>query len=186
MAAVEGRRAVTNRSRRELLVAGATAGALGGVAMMVYMMGASALEGDSALSPLRAVGTTFRGLDALEGGFSTIAWGAVLPLLVGAGLGVFLAAVVPREMELSSGMVLGAGFGLLAMALFVRTVIPWAAPALASSMPRHGGAWVVAHAVFGAIAGIAPWLRRRIGGPVRRPAAGSMPPPRPLRPRTSS
>jgi hypothetical protein len=183
---VPARDARANGTGREILRAGAAAGALGGVAMMAFMMAASALDGDSALSPLRAVGTTFRGREALDGGAGTIAWGVAVFVLFGAALGVAFAAAVPRDMRVPSGMVLGAGMGLLAMAFLVRLVIPHVAPALAASMPRHGGAWVIAHAVFGAVTGIAPWLRRRIGGEVRRRAAAPTPQSGPLRPRTST
>jgi hypothetical protein len=178
--------ATASGTGREILRAGAAAGALGGVAMMAFMMAAAALDGDTALAPLRAVGTTFREAEALDGGAGTIAWGVAVFLLFGAALGVAFAAAVPRSMDLPSGMVLGAGVGLLAMAFLVRLVVPRVAPVLAASMPRHGGAWVIAHAVFGAVAGIAPWLRRRIGGELRRRAAAPSPPSRPLRPRTST
>ncbi len=46
-----------------------------------------------------------------------------------------------------------------------------------------GGSWVVAHTLFGAVMGIAPWLRRRIGArSARRPEATHA---GVLRPRTS-
>jgi hypothetical protein len=178
----EGRR--RGGAARETFAAGVAAGVLGAVAMMAWMMGASALDGDSALAPLRAVGTTFRGPEALQGGAGTIAWGVALHLLIGAALGVAFAAIVPRDMELQSGMILGAGVAILVMAVAIQVVLPRVAPLLRASMPRHGGAWVIAHAIYGAVAGIAPWLRRRIGGgvpgrvePLERTPA--------LRPRTS-
>jgi hypothetical protein len=174
-----------NGAVREIVVAGIAAGALGGIAMLAFMAGAAALDGDSALGPLRAVGTALRGREALDGGAGTIAWGVAVHLLMGAALGVAFAAIVPRAMETASGMLLGAGVALVAMAVIVPVLIPRAAPALAAAMPRHGGAWVIAHAIFGAVAGLAPWLRRRMGGAVRHPVAEGSPP-RPLRPRTSS
>lgn len=170
----------------EIWRAGVAAGALGAVAMILWMMGAAALDGDSALAPLRAVGTTFRGREALQGGAATVAWGVAVHLLVGLALGIAYAASVPRDMTVPAGMVLGAGMGLLVMALFVSVVIPRVAPALASAMPRHGGAWVIAHVVFGTVTGLAPWLRRRIGGPVRQRAGAPTGHSGPLRPRTSS
>jgi hypothetical protein len=154
---------------------------LGAVAMTAFMMAASALDGDSPLSPLRAVGSTLRGPQALEGGAGTIAWGVLLHLAVGASLGVLFAAIVPRDLTLPAGMVLGAGAAILVMAMALQVVVPRVAPLLRASMPRHGGAWVIAHAVFGAVTGIAPWLRRRTG---RLVVPGERA--RPLRPRTSS
>jgi hypothetical protein len=158
---------------------------LGAIAMMAWMMAAAALDGDGALSPLRAVGTTLRGPEALQGGAGTIAWGVLLHLAVGAAFGVVFAAVVPRDMELQGGVVLGTGVAIILMAIVIPLVLPRVAPLLKASMPRHGGAWVIAHAIYGAVAGIAPWLRRRIGG---RVAPRRIEPPQrapALRPRTS-
>jgi hypothetical protein len=152
--------------------------------MVGWMMGAAALDGASPLDPLRAAGTTFRGAEAPEGGVGTVAWGLLLHLAVGVPLGVAFAASVPRDMSVSAGSVLGAGTALFVMAFAVKLVIPRLAPVLAAEMPRHGGAWVIAYTVFGAVMGIAPWLRRRIGersarGPSATRHAGA------LRPRTS-
>jgi hypothetical protein len=171
---------------REILRAGVIAGVLGAIAMMAWMMAASALDGDSPLSPLRAVGSALRGPEALEGGAGTIAWGVFLHLAVGASLGVLFAAVVPRDMEVQGGVVLGAGVSILVMAFALQLVVPLVAPTLRAAMPRHGGAWVIAHAIFGAVTGIAPWLRRRIGGRVPRPSEPAPDRAQPLRPRTSS
>lgn len=167
---------------REIWLAGAGAGALAGLAMMAFMMGAAALDGAGALDPLRAVGTAFRGEDASRIGIGAVAWGIVVFLGVGAALSIAFTAIVPRDMPLSSSVVLGAGCATFWMALAVKVLIPWLAPVLALEMPRHGGAWVIAHAVFGAVAGIAPWLRRRVGqGAAHRPEGRTGV----LRPRTS-
>lgn len=168
---------------REIWVAGAGAGALAGLAMVGWMMAAAALDGGSALDPLRAAGATFRGPGALNGGAGTVAWGLLLHLAVGALLGVLFAALVPRDISLSSGTVLGAGSALVTMAFAMTLVVPRLAPVLAAEMPRNGGSWVIAHTLFGAVIGIAPWLRRRIGDrSVRRPEATHA---GVLRPRTS-
>ncbi len=169
-------------SGRETWIAGVGAGALAAVAMMAFMMGAAELDG-SALDPLRAAGATFRGRDA-SGGAGAIAWGIVLHLVTGAALGVLFAAMVPRDITAPAGAVLGAGCALILMGFAVTLVIPPLNPILAAEMPRHGGSWVIAHALFGAVMGIAPWLRRRIGDrSARRPEAAARA--RVLRPRTS-
>jgi hypothetical protein len=168
--------------RGEVRLAGIGAGALGAIAMIAFMMAAAALEGSSPLDPIAAVGTTFRGEDAARTGALTIAWGAAVHLLVGAALGMAFAAVVPRDMPLPSSIVLGGGSALFWMAIAVKVLVPAFAPILLVEMPRHGGAWVIAHAVFGAVTGIAPWLRRRIAARPRRAAPERA---APLRPRTS-
>ncbi len=165
----------------EVWRAGVAAGMLAAAAMILFMAAAAAFDGD-ALGPLRAVGTTLRGREALSGGAGTIAWAVLLHLAVGAALGIPYAAVVPRDMPLHSSVVLGAGCALVVMAFAVPLLVPAVSPVLADRMPAHGGAWVIAHALFGAVVGIAPELRRRIGA--RRGArARGMPV---LRPRTSA
>jgi hypothetical protein len=151
--------------------------------MMAWMMAAAALEGDAALEPVAAVGTAFRGDDASRTGAAAVTWGVLLHLSLGAILGVVFSAIVPRDMPLPSSMMLGAGSALFWLGLVVQ-IIPRVAPILDSEMPRHGGAWVVAHAAFGAVLGIAPWLQRRMGERAGRRAG----PGRPgvLHPRTSS
>jgi hypothetical protein len=146
----------------EIWLAGIGAGVLGALAMMAFMMAAAAVEGDSALDPVAAVGSAFRGSDAERTGAVAVAFGVVLHLALGAVLGVAFAAIVPRDMPLPCSLTLGAGAALFWLA-FVVQVTPALAPVLDAEMPRHGGAWVIAHGIFGAGAGIAPWLRRVIG-----------------------
>ncbi|HEX9401092.1 MAG TPA: hypothetical protein VF912_13360 [Anaeromyxobacter sp.] len=167
--------------RGEVWMAGAVAGLLAAATMIVFMAAAAALDGD-ALGPLRAVGSTLRGREALSGGAGTIAWAVLLHLAVGAALGVAYAAVVPRDMPLHSSVVLGAGCALVVMAFAVQLLVPAVSPVLAAAMPAHGGAWVIAHVLFGAVAGLAPALRRRIGAARATGARGMAL----LRPRTSS
>jgi hypothetical protein len=137
-------------------------GLVGATAMMAWMTAAASLQGDGALAPLRAVGSAFRGAEALPGGIGTIAWAAVLHLAVGAALGVLFGEVLPPVRQVPGAMVLGAALALGAMALAIELVLPHVAPVLRASMPRHGGAWVIAHAVFGAATATAPCLRRRL------------------------
>lgn len=159
------------------LAAGAAAGALAALAMVVFMAAAAAWDGD-VLGPLRAAGTAFRGTAALDGP-ATIAWGLVLHLVVGVGLGTVYALVLPSDFSTVAAVVLGAGCALVLMGLAMAIVVPVVAPVLAAAIPRHGGAWVIAHAVFGAVAGTAPALRRRFGA--RRGGRRGLP----LEPRTA-
>ncbi len=109
-----------------------------------------------------------------------MAWGVLLHLVVGAVLGVVFSAVVPSDHTLASAMVLGAGCNLVVMSFAVALLVPRVSPTLSAALPLHGGAWVVAHALFGAVLGIAPSLRRWLHAARGRPAHLS------LRPRTSS
>ena len=163
-----------------MVAAGALAGVLAALTMIAFMAASAALDGD-ALDPLRAVGTTFRGPEALEGGAGTVAWGIFLHLAVGVALGILFSASVPKDLTLFQSSVAGAGCALFVMAFTIPLVLPAVAPTLAASLPRHGGACVIAITLFGAVAGVAPALRRRLGAPGRRSRRAA-----PLRPRTSS
>jgi hypothetical protein len=169
--------------RRDVWKAGVLSGVLAAVAMMAFMAVVSAVDGGAPLDALRAVGTTLRGADASTEGPLPVAWGAFLHLVVGAGLGVAFTALVPKDLGGSASAVLGAGSGLIAMAFALMALVPRLAPGLQPRMSAHGGAWVIAHALFGAVLGLGPWLWRRMeertrpGRPEERPGV--------LRPRTS-
>jgi hypothetical protein len=142
---------------------GVAAGVLAALAMMAFMMLAAALDGTSdLLDPLRAVGTSFRGADASPVGALPVVWGMVLHLAVGAAFGAAFASIFPRDLSLAAGAVLGGGCALLAMGLALTAIVPAVAPGLDERMPPQGGAWVIAHAIFGAVAGLGPWLHRRL------------------------
>jgi hypothetical protein len=158
-------------------------GLLGALVMMAFMAIAAGVGGD-ALDPLRAVGTSFRGDDATRAGAGPVVWGAVVQLALGAASGAALAAVFPKDLTAPASVTLGGGSGLILMAFALSSVAPAVAPLARPLMSPNGGAWVIAHALFGSIAGLAPWLHRRIrAGGARRTApherAGA------LRPRTA-
>jgi hypothetical protein len=168
--------------RRDRWAAGVAAGLLAAVAMMAFMAAVAAVDG-SPLDPLRAVGTSFRGSDPSTAGPLPVLWGIVLHLAAGAAFGVAFMAVAPRATTAAAGTVLGAGYAIVVMALVLPFIVPAVAPGLHARMSAHGGAWVIAHALFGAVAGLGPAIRRRMAErPGRKaPEAG----PGVLRPRTS-
>jgi hypothetical protein len=161
---------------------GTAAGLAAAVAMMAFMAVAAGLDGD-ALDPLRAVGTSFRGEDATRTGVVPVVWGTFLHLAIGAAFGAAFAAIAPKDLTAAAGAVLGAGAALLLMGFVLSAVAPIVAPLARSLMSPNGGAWIVAHAALGAIAGLGPWLHRRM----RARAARRAPEERAgvLRPRTA-
>jgi hypothetical protein len=139
-----------------VLFAGAVMGALGGAAMLGTLMIDAALHGGSALRPLELLGASFPG-SAVD-----VLGGVVAHLLVSAALGVPFAAVVPRDFPTPAGAVLGIGYAFLVIAVMTSWVYPAANPVLDENLHSVGGAWVIGRALFGAVLGLAPWLRRRL------------------------
>jgi hypothetical protein len=149
--------------RQRWLVAGATSGLLGGAVMALFLMLAAGVAGTPWLQPLAAIGTTFVGAEAPGAGAA--AWGAALHALTSAALGLGFAAIFPRDLPPVSAAVVGAGYAFLAMAIMASLVVPLVNPAFAAAAQPAGGAWVVAHALFGTALGLS-WARwRRAGAP---------------------
>lgn len=147
-----------------MLAAGVLSGVAGGAAMAAVVVIAAAATGIAPLQPLAAIGETFVGPEALEGTAAKVALGALVHLAVSAAFGVVFAAVVPRDLPTGCAMGLGAGGALFAMGFMMSVMVPWANPGFAAAAQVMGGSWVIAHAVFGAVLGIAPRLRRSLTG----------------------
>jgi hypothetical protein len=147
-----------------VVVAGLVAGVLGGVAMAVFLMIAAALSGYDPLLPLRPLGATFVGPEALSGGHAYLVYGIFVLLAVGALLGILFAALLPPGHRFASGAVIGLGYAWFMMALLVSLVVPAVNPEFRSSSRLLGGSWVIATALYGATFGIVPRLRARLRG----------------------
>jgi hypothetical protein len=155
--------------RQQWLVGGATSGLLGGAVMALFLMLAAGVAGTPWLQPLAAVGTTLVGAEAPGAG--SAAWGAALHALTSVALGLGFAAIVPRDLPPVSAAVVGAGYAFFAMGIMASLVVPLVSPAFATAAQPAGGAWVVAHALFGMALGLS-WARRRQAGP-RGPSGAS-------------
>jgi hypothetical protein len=118
------------------------------------------------------------GPEALDGA-AKLAFGAAVHLATAAALGVLYSAVVPRDFPTACAVGVGVGLALFALMFMMPVVVPWANPGFRGAMQAIGGAWVIAHAVFGAVLGAAPALRRWLwherGVGVRAPAQVSPP-----------
>jgi hypothetical protein len=157
---------------RGALARGLIAGTLAGVVMAVFLAGAASLAGLPPLQPLRAIGATLGGPEALAGGSGPALVGAVLHLLLSAALGVAIAALIPSGLSPFGGSVVGAGYALFVLGFMASLVVPTVNPAFAAAAQPIGGAWVVAHVVFGATLGLALVVRFRGDAPRPRDKPG--------------
>ncbi len=127
--------------------------------LAVAMIGAS-LQGIAAMHPLQVIGESFVGPEAFDGVAAKIAFGALIHLATSVAFGILLAAIVPRDFPMASAIGMGVGVALLTLMFMMSLVMPWANPGFRRGMQDIGGAWVIAHAVFGMALGTAPALRR--------------------------
>lgn len=149
---------------RELVVAGAAVGLGGGALMALWLAASAAVVGIPPLSPLRRIGLTFLGPEAVEGDPAVLAFGIFLHLVVSAVLGVVFTWILPTGFPYGGAAVVALGFAWVAMAVATSLVLPAVNPALREQMPALGGSWVAAHAVYGLAVGAGPWLRARLHG----------------------
>lgn len=150
----------------EVLAAGILSGIAAGIAMMVVIMIAAATQDVPPLHPLRAIGESFVGPQALDG-VAKVAFGAFVHVMTSAALGIVFSAIAPREFGTTCAMGLGMGFALFAMGVMMSTIVPRVNPGLRGELQVMGGSCVLAQAVFGVMLGIAPWLRRRLSREAR-------------------
>jgi hypothetical protein len=146
--------------RHEVLVSGILSGIVGGGAMMGVAMIAATSQGLAAAHPLQVIGESFVGPGAFDGAAGRLAFGALVHLVTSVAFGVLLAAIIPRDFPMASAFGAGVGAALFALMLMMSLVVPWANPGFRRGMQDLGGSWVIAHAVFGAVLGTTPALRR--------------------------
>ena len=157
----------TTTPRAGPLARGTVSGLLGGAAMAAFLVGAAAAAGMDPLQPVRAIGTTFAGPEALRGGAGIVAWGLLLHAATSAAFGLLFVGLFPVDQSPLGAAVLGAGYAMFVLGLMAAGVVPVASPAFRPAVQPLGGTWVVAHALFGCVLGLAaarPGSRRSGAG----------------------
>lgn len=149
------------RSKNAVWKAGVLAGIVGAVLKVGFMVVAAVVHGKPPLQPLRPLGATFRGEDAVLGGPGSFLYGLAVLVLVSAAFGLLFAALLPPDYEPAGTAMIGMGYGLFLMAVLTSSVLPEVNPLLRARMPALGGSWVLAAAIWGAALGFVPTLRRR-------------------------
>lgn len=143
------------------LAAGLAAGLVGGVAMAAWMMASALVEGAEPLAPLRPLGDAFAET-ARDRTAATFLLGLALHLAFAALLGLVFTALLPPNFAPGASATVCAGMALLVLAAMTTFVLPRVNPSLRAWMPAFGGAWVIAHAVYGATVGfVAQAIRHR-------------------------
>jgi hypothetical protein len=147
---------------RALVAGGAAAGLLGAAGLLVVIVVSGLVSGFGlgfALEPLWA---------SFGDGPGAVLAGLVQLAIVAAVLGVLFAWILPRHFPTTGAIVVGVGYGLVVMSLAASLLMP---AQMHDGMVLMGGSWVIAHAVLGALLGLAPALRRRFSRRAALPAA---------------
>jgi hypothetical protein len=146
--------------RHEVLASGILPGVAGGAAMLAVAMVGATLQELPVLHLLDVTGESLVRPGAFDGASTKLTFGALVHLGASIGWGILLAAIVPRDFPTASALGVGVGLALLALMFMMSLVVPWANPAFRSGMQDIGGSWVIAHAVYGLVLGMAPAFRR--------------------------
>jgi hypothetical protein len=155
---------VRRRAWTETLVAGAAAGVAGGVAMAIWSMAYAAAVGLGAMMPLKLIGSTFRGADALVGGTGTVLWGLGVHVATAAVFGMLFSMRVPRAASVAGTFVGGVAYALGLLLVMTFVVMPAVDPTMFPRVALIPGAWFVGHVLFGAALALVPLLRERLAG----------------------
>jgi hypothetical protein len=149
------------------LKAGATAGLLGGIGMLLWTVGRAELGGSDWAAPLRLLGAPLMRRFPLEpGSVVALVEGPVMHLLVAAILGMVFAAILPYSRSAGLTLMLAVGYALLVMVVMTVAVLPVVNPALRSQVSSMAGSWLAEHLIFGLSLALVPFLRTRFSEPV--------------------
>ena len=169
-AAVAGMPAAVPSARPAgLLMKGAASGLLAGAVMAGTLMLAASSTGMDVLHPMRAIGATFVGPEALQGDMGIVAYGALLHATMSIAFGLLFVAVFPVDLRPLEAVVIGSGYAMFVLGFMAAAVVPSANGSFRVEMQPIGGAWVTAHALYGCALAL---VASRLGG---RRSAGAGP-----------
>ena len=162
--ATGGVRAGAGTRVAEAIEAGAVAGVIGGVAMVLFLVTFMVATGRFALEPLQLFGGTFYGPRALSpaAGFGPVIWGLALHLAVAAALGIVFSLVVSGDADPIVVTTSGIVYGLLAWLLLTFLVLPFVDPMMSRSLADFPFAWFAAHVPYGATLALASQFREAL------------------------
>lgn len=139
-----------------IIAGGVSAGIIGGLAMAMFEMVYALMTMGNLLMPLRLMGATFYGPQALVGGIGVLMWGMVVHTMTSAVLGVIFAWIIGPNVSSAAAAGWGIGYGLVVMFVMMYLVLPWANPTMASRVPMMMGAQAIGHVLYGMCLGLAP------------------------------
>jgi hypothetical protein len=130
------------------IAAGIAAGALGGILMIGCMMIYANVTDAGATMPLKALGATVYGVEALVAGPTAMAVGILIQMGLAIVIGMFFALIVSRETSAVAALFAGVVVGIALWAAMDMFVLPRANPTMAARVALMPLGYVAAHVAF--------------------------------------
>jgi hypothetical protein len=147
-----------NKRPKAVTYGGTSAGIIGGVLMLLFLMVANVfLQGDFFL-PVRMIAASLMGVEAQTGGAAPILLGLVLHLVVSSLLGIFFAFVATPVKSLANYLGFGILYGFALWVVMTYMGLPILNPILGESIQYMTYQWFFAHLIFGASLGLIPFF----------------------------
>jgi hypothetical protein len=131
------------------LVAGITAGLVGGILMIGFMMTYAYMMGAGLTMPLKAVAALVYGVEALVVGPAALLAGASIQVGFAIVVGILFALCVTRHTSMLAALFAGIAIGLAIWLLMDLLVLPLTNPTMASRVALIPLAYFIAHVLYG-------------------------------------
>lgn len=148
--------------KRDSAIAGAEAGLISGLVMMLALMVYTAALGEGFFFPLQQVAATFLGVEALIGGVGTILLGAAIHFAVAAAWGIGFGLMVPPVTSSSSAAGWGAIYAVGVWLVMTFVALPVFDPVMSDRVALYSGWWFASHLLYGAVLGLTPELTQQM------------------------
>ncbi len=142
------------------IVAGIAAGILGGLLMIATMMIYASVTDAGATMPLKALGATVYGVEALVAGPTAMMVGVLIQLGIAIAIGMIFALFVSRETSPVAALLAGIVIGIALWAAMDFYVLPQMNPTMAARIALMPLGYFAAHILFGIGLAMSPAFMR--------------------------
>lgn len=159
---VQNGRFTVDDTRTAYAIAGAEAGVLSGVVMLLAMMVYTAAIGEGFLFPTQQIAATFLGVEALIGGVGTAVLGVITHLVVAAVWGGAFGLLLSPLASTSAATGWGLAFGVGVWLTMTFIGLPIFDPVMSDRVSLYTGWWFAFHLLFGGVLGTTPEIARQM------------------------
>jgi uncharacterized membrane protein YagU involved in acid resistance len=145
----------------EILPSGVLAGLVSGTGMALVSMLISTVFGDEAFFPMKLIGATFFGVEAIIGGLSVILAGLLTHYLLSVLFGVIFASLTKSEFTVFISFWEGIIYGVGIWSVMNYIVLPILNPTMNDRVALSPSSFFLEHLVFGGLLLFTPKFRKR-------------------------